>query len=156
MQSLSAPSRVAAVRALVFATGMALPSAGCHSYKPLTTPGAAVSQMVRLQFSQPRDLLGRTATGTDSLLSGVSSLEGRVLAASADTLHVTITRITDSLGERLVTTSVAVTIIRDPSVAVDVLALDANRTAAFGGGALYALVLVTAIALVAALYAAGY
>lgn len=111
--------------------------------------------MVKVQFSQPRDLSGHTANGADSLLKGVSSLEGRVLAASDDTLQMTVSKITDSLGERAVTTSVAVTVRRDPSVAVDVLAVDANRTAAVAGVSLAAVAYVAVIAAVVAILSLG-
>ena len=129
--------------------------AGCHSYKPMTAPTAAASQMARVQFSQPRRVVTRTATGSDSVLIGVSSLEGHVLAATSDTLQLTITNVADALGKRDVTTSLAAKIALDPSVAVDVLSFDANRTAALSGAAVYTLTVVAAIALLAALYAAG-
>lgn len=135
--------------------GMVLLSAGCHSYKPMTTPTAAASQTARVQFSQPRRLVARTAAGTDSVFIGVSSLEGHVLAATSDTLELTITKVADALGKRDVTTSVAAKIALDPSVAVDLLSFDANRTAAMSGGAIYAVTVVALIALIAALYAAG-
>jgi hypothetical protein len=141
------------IRTILF--GMVLLSVGCHSYKPMTTPAAAASQTARVQFSQPRRVVTRTTTGSDSVLIGVSSLEGHVLAATSDTLELTITKVADALGKRDVTTSLAAKIALDPSVAVDVLSYDANRTAALSGGAVYALAVVTVLALVAALYAAG-
>jgi hypothetical protein len=125
--------------------------AGCHSYQPLTNPTAAVSQMVKVQFSQSRDLTGNTASGADTLLRGLSALEGRVMAASVDTLLMTVSKITDSLGERAVTTRTTVTIRRDPSVAVDVLAVDENRTAAVAGVSLAVVAYVAVIVAVVAI-----
>jgi hypothetical protein len=89
-------------------------------------------------------------SGADSLLTGVSSLEGRVVAASGDTLRMALSKITDSFGEHMITTGIAVEIHRDPSVAVDVLAIDENRTAAVAGGSLmvvaYVAVVIAALA----------
>jgi hypothetical protein len=143
--------RPLAVAATVAAAVLA--SVSCHSYQPLTYPSAAVGQSVKVQFAQPRDVTGQTASGPDSLFKGVHSLEGRVLAVSTDTLHVTVTKITDASGERAVTTSITAKIRQEPSVAVDVLSLDANRTAAVTGGTLY--VGLTLLAVVAILALAG-
>ena len=140
-------------RAMLF--GMALLSVGCHSYKPMTAPTAAASQTARVQFAQPRRVVTRTAAGADSVFIAVSSLEGHVLAATSDTLELTITKIADALGKRDLTTSVAAKIALDPSVAVDVLSFDANRTAALSGGAIYAATVLAVVALVAAIYTAG-
>jgi hypothetical protein len=128
-----------------------LASVSCHSYKPLAAPSAVVAQQVKVQFSQPRDITGRTAAGTDSLVRGVSSLEGRIFSATTDTLELTVTRITDAFGSRDVATTLTVKIHPEPSVAIDVLSLDANKTAALAGGTLYAGILVLTIALVAAI-----
>jgi hypothetical protein len=129
----------------------ALAAAGCHSYQPLTEPATAATQMAKVQFSQPRDLTGHLAGGADSTLKKVSSIEGHVLLASVDTLQLTVSKFNDAFGEHSIATSFVVTVVSDPSVAVDVLALDRNRTAAVAGGSLYVVGAVALVALTAAI-----
>ncbi|HEX2777867.1 MAG TPA: hypothetical protein VHM30_00095 [Gemmatimonadaceae bacterium] len=131
-------------------------AAGCHSYQPLQAPESAVSHPVRVQFSQPRALTVRTADAADSTLSGVTSLEGRVDAVSRDTLHIAVMRVVDGGGEHQVARPLAVSVVPAPSVAIDVLSLDENRTGAAAGVTLAVTALVGVAVLAAAIFAAGY
>lgn len=53
----------------LLAAGMVLMVAPCHSYQPLQAPPTAAAQTVRVQFSQPRELVGTRAGGGDSVLA---------------------------------------------------------------------------------------
>jgi hypothetical protein len=128
---------------------------GCHSYKPLTDPTMAGSQMAKVQFAQPRDIVVHPSAGRDTTLRAVSSLEGRVLSTATDTVELAITKVSDATGPRAVTTSLTAKIPREPSVAIDVLSFDAGRTAAFGGAALYVAIAALFLGLIAAVYSAG-
>lgn len=134
---------------------VALLGAACHSYQPLAAPSSAVSHPVRVQFSQPRALTV-TRGGADSTFGGVSSLEGRVDAVSGDTLRIAVARITDGTGEHQVAGPLTVSVAPAPSVAIDVLSLDENRTGAAAGIGLYVTTLVAVTLAAAAIIAAAY
>ena len=133
----------------------AIVAAGCHSYKPLPEPASAVGKTVRVQFSVPRNLVAaRGATG-DSLFSAVSALRGQVASVTGDTLHVVMQRVTDSALEHQVPPGLTVDIVPGPSVAIDALAIDEGKTAAFAGGTIVVVSVVALAALIAALATVG-
>lgn len=140
----------------LLATGAAMMLGACHSYQPLQTPAAAVAQVVMVQFSQPRNLVATRAIGGDSVLPSVSALRGRVVGVTDDTLRVSVSRLTDANGDHGVPSSLLVSILREPSVAVDVLAYDENKSGAAAGITLvtvgYVLVVVTLVAALSAGY----
>ena len=128
----------------------------CHTYQPVATPASAVGQQVRVLFSEPRALSGAREGAPDSTLALVSALEGRVVTVVGDTLKVAVTRVSDASGDRPVPTGLVVPVVQAPSVAIDVLALDKNRSATATGITVVAASYVLAIVLVAAVLAAAY
>jgi hypothetical protein len=140
----------------LLATGAALMLAACHSYQPLQAPAAATAQTVRVQFSQPQNLVAARVSGGDSVLVSVSALQGRVVTVSGDTLKVSVARLTDTNGDHAVPTSLLVSIVHEPSVAIDVLAYDENRSGAAAGITLAAVGYGLLVVTIAAILAAGY
>jgi hypothetical protein len=137
------------------AMAAAILAAGCHSYKPLPAPASAVGRTVKVQFSVPRDLVAvRGATG-DSVFSQVSALRGRVVDTVGDTMHVVLQRVTDTALDHPVPPGMTVTIVPAPSVAVDVLAVDEGKTAAFAGGTILVIAVLGVAALIALVATAG-
>lgn len=147
MRAIAAMTRGAAVVLLLGA---------CHSYKPIAAPASAVGQQVRVLFSQPRALTGTRAPAPDSTLVAVSALEGRVAAVVGDTLRIAVTRLTDAAGDHPVTTPLLVAVLPAPSVAIDVLAVDKDRSATAAGIGIVAVGYVLTIVLVASILAVAY
>ena len=129
--------------------------AACHSYKPLPHPASAVGKTVKVQFSVPRNLVAVRGAGGDSVLSQVSAVRGRVVDATGDTMHVVLLRVTDVALDHQVSPGMTVTVVPDPSVAVDVLEIDEGKTAAFAGGTIVVVSALLVVALVAALLSAA-
>lgn len=129
----------------------AILAVGCHSYKPLPHPASAVGKTVKVQFSVPRNLVAVRGASGDSVFSQVSALRGRVVDATGDTMHVVLLRVTDMALDHQVPPGMTVTVVPDPSVAVDVLELDEGKTAAFAGGTIVVVSALLVVALVAAL-----
>ena len=55
---------------------------------------------------------------------------GRLVAVSGDTMQISLLRITDASADHPVPPGMNVTVVLDPSVAVDVLEVDGGKTAA--------------------------
>ena len=104
--------------------------AACHSYKAEPLTAAAAGRSVRVQFSMPRALVAARAAESDSTLKLVSTVEGRLVAVSGDTMQISLLRITDASADHPVPPGMNVTVVLDPSVAVDVLEVDGGKTAA--------------------------
>lgn len=81
------------VRAAAFALG-ALVLSGCYTYVPLTTPSPQPGTRVSADL---------TRDGTDSLAGylgrNVVNVDGRVMAAGADTISLSVVSVTTSNGE---------------------------------------------------------
>lgn len=139
--------------------GVAISSAviaGCQSYQPLKDPASSIAQLVKVQFSLARNLVVSRPSGGDTLLALVSAIEGRVISASRDTLNISLVEIHDDAGDHVVAPSWVVTVARDPSIAIDVLSLDENRSAVAASVTAVAAVYVVVIISVAALFASVY
>lgn len=144
------------IRLPLVATVTTLVLAACHSYQPLQTPASAAAQTVRVQFSEPRNLVASRAIDGDSVLASVSALRGRVTGVFGDTLKVSVAEVIDSSGNHAVPTSLLVSVVREPSVAIDVLAYDENKSGAAAGITLVAVGYGLLVVAVAAILAAGY
>lgn len=129
---------------------------GCHSYRPLDDPIGSIAHNVKVQFSMPRNVVASRPSGGDTVLALVSAMEGRVYSASRDTVNVSVAKFTDAGGEHLVTPAWTVTVARDPSVAIDVLSLDENKTAVATTVSVAVVSYIAVIVLVAAILASVY
>ena len=133
----------------------AILAVGCHSYKPLPHPASAVGKTVKVQFAVPRNVVAVRGAAGDSVFSQVSALRGRVVDATADTMHVVLLRVTDTALDHQVPPGMTITVVPDPSVAVDVLEIDEGKTAAFAGGTVVVASTLLVVALLAALMSAA-
>ena len=131
-------------------------TAGCHSYQPLQIAAASVGHDVRVQFSTPRSVAATRTSGGDSVLALVSAIEGRVISGSRDTLSISVAKITDVGGEHGVGSGLMVIVGRDPSVAIDVLAVDEDKSAVAATLGVVTVAYVAVIVAVAAILASVY
>jgi hypothetical protein len=142
---------------------MALPlvlaAVGCSSYRPVELlPGAA--EAVRVSFPAPRDIHARTPAGDSMLLTDVREIQGTVISAQRDTIHLRIASMRGPWGNfNGLPEGTVAAVPRDASVRVEAKAFDSGRTAATSAGAagivLIGVVLLSALALIAALKAGG-
>jgi hypothetical protein len=119
--------------------------AACHSYRPQPLPAIAAGRSVRVQFSMPRTLVAARSARSDSVLKLVSTFEGRLVAVSGDTMKISLRRITDAAPDHEAPPGMTVTVVPDPSVAIDVLELDAAKTTALIGIPIWVITTVAAV-----------
>jgi hypothetical protein len=142
---------------------MALPimlaASACSSYRHVEPlPGA--SMVVRVSFPVPRDIRARTVAGDSILLAEVREIQGTVISAQRDTIHIRIGSMRGPWGNfsGLPEGTVAA-VSRDASVRVEAKSFDGRRTATMTGGAVGIVVigvaLLSALAVIAALKSIG-
>jgi hypothetical protein len=127
-----------------------LAMAACSAYRPITRPPLPRDE-VQLTFLSPRNLVGRTESGSSRRLENVTVIRGRIATMAPDTMHLFVASARGPEGEISgVPTDLIVAVPRDwyPTVQERHLSKTPLKTAGYVAlGVLAAAVLLLALAL---------